>query len=193
VTKTDARIVNTQNALREAVLRLASEKPISDVTVAELTRAAGISRVTFYDHYATPFDVLVAVIRVEFDELRRLDAVERASGLPGLEVETRSIARLAEHIVEYRDVYERALLGGTRMSLHYIMSDYFTQAQLDYLAAAQPPAKPEAITHPAAARYVAHGMTGAVEEWLERALVTGEFPVSELAITVTAMRPSWWR
>lgn len=49
--KIDARIVNTKNFLKRALLTLLSNKKLSQITVSNLCNAAEINRATFYFHY----------------------------------------------------------------------------------------------------------------------------------------------
>lgn len=48
----------TRRALRQALVEALAERPIADVTVADLCRRADLSRGTFYLHYANPADLL---------------------------------------------------------------------------------------------------------------------------------------
>ena len=57
---TDHRTENTRHAIKEALLRLLTAKPLAQVTVAELAAEAGVSRSTFYVHYANTQRVLTA-------------------------------------------------------------------------------------------------------------------------------------
>ena len=52
----------TDSAIKEALLHLLESKKLSDVTVSELARAAGVSRSTFYQHYGNPADVYDALV-----------------------------------------------------------------------------------------------------------------------------------
>ena len=54
----DKRVRRTKKAIREALLKLIQDKPISRVSTSELCREADINRNTFYAHYSTPEDVL---------------------------------------------------------------------------------------------------------------------------------------
>lgn len=61
----------TQESLLGAVDRLLREKSFEDISVSELTKVAGISRMTFYRHYRNIIDVLndqVTVVLHEFQE-----------------------------------------------------------------------------------------------------------------------------
>lgn len=55
---TDTRVQYTKMVLKNSLLKLLHEKPISRVTVKELCNAAGLNRGTFYLHYSTPEELL---------------------------------------------------------------------------------------------------------------------------------------
>ena len=56
--KMDRRKQYTRKVLREELIRLLVDKPISSVTVKELCELADINRSTFYSHYKDPYDLL---------------------------------------------------------------------------------------------------------------------------------------
>ena len=52
----------TDDAVQQALIRLIAKKPLSDVTVSELAREAGVSRSTIYGHYDNVADVYDALV-----------------------------------------------------------------------------------------------------------------------------------
>lgn len=54
----DRRVVRTKKAIKTAYLSLMEEKDISDITISELTRKAGINRRTFYTHYRSAGEII---------------------------------------------------------------------------------------------------------------------------------------
>jgi AcrR family transcriptional regulator len=83
--KVDRRVLYTKMFLRESLLELLREKPISKVTPTELCRRAGINRNTFYTHYASPEELLESIEEELFskvsDSLNRLVAGQNVSAL----------------------------------------------------------------------------------------------------------------
>lgn len=55
---TDRRVKYTKMVLRESLIELLKEKPISRLTIKELCQRADINRATFYSHYADQYDLL---------------------------------------------------------------------------------------------------------------------------------------
>lgn len=59
---TDRRVARTRRSIRMALIKLLANKPLGEVTVTELARAADINRKTFYNYYG---DVSMVVDEIE--------------------------------------------------------------------------------------------------------------------------------
>lgn len=55
-------------AIFTATERLLDERPLHDITVAQIIDAAGLSRASFYHYFASKYDVVVALLKRVFDE-----------------------------------------------------------------------------------------------------------------------------
>lgn len=49
--KTDRRVIKTKRAIRNALTKLLSQKPLNEITVKDLAETADINRKTFYNYY----------------------------------------------------------------------------------------------------------------------------------------------
>ncbi|GAA4840280.1 hypothetical protein GCM10023221_17530 [Luteimicrobium xylanilyticum] len=169
----DRRTVRTRAALRAAVLELAAQRDVGDLSVVEVARRAGINRVTFYDHAPSPAALLVAALAEELDEIRSrllepgVAAVPGADGAgdaPGaddpsdpLEVVDRVARAVADHVERHAAVYERALVretsstSGATLSapLSTLLADHFTRT-LETFLARHPGLRPPAALRPTA-------------------------------------------
>ena len=63
--RTDRRVVRTKRSIRMALTKLLASKPLGEITVTELCKAADINRKTFYNYYS---DVSMVVDEIE-DEI----------------------------------------------------------------------------------------------------------------------------
>lgn len=77
---TDKRILKTRAAVKQALLEILESKHLSDVSVSELSAAAGISRSTFYCNYQNVQEVFEALISDFLDETRGLRTQLRCKG-----------------------------------------------------------------------------------------------------------------
>lgn len=58
--KADARVVRTRNQLGSAIIELMQQQPFEEITVQHVLDRAGVSRSTFYTHYANKDDLFIA-------------------------------------------------------------------------------------------------------------------------------------
>lgn len=79
------QIRNKQNQLARdcitsALIQLVREKPLSAISVKELTERAGVSRMTFYRNYTSTEDILVSHIHDILAQYRQDDARQERRG-----------------------------------------------------------------------------------------------------------------
>jgi AcrR family transcriptional regulator len=185
----DARILHTTAALREAILRLASAQPVSSITVADVTRAAGINRATFYSHAVSPGSLLADVLTPELDRIREDDA--RAREVPGTDLDAatrKGINAVVDHIQTHRDIYRQALPDPNDGSLHRLLVEHFTVSSLEHIARMPAGTKPAELIDDAAAGFVAQGFVGAIEAWLAGPRRSRK----ALVETIVLSFPTWW-
>lgn len=72
--KENQRIALTKRLLKEALLKLMTEKNIQNITVSELCEAAEINRSTFYNHYGCPADVLMDIQNGVIADLEEIES-----------------------------------------------------------------------------------------------------------------------
>ncbi|MFB7618121.1 hypothetical protein [Kitasatospora sp. NPDC056181] len=80
---TDPRATRITAARQQAVVELAPQWPVSQVTVAELAERAGTTRATFYNRYSTPLAPRIEALYADLETGHRLEDRRRAEGAPG--------------------------------------------------------------------------------------------------------------
>lgn len=190
----DARILHTTAVLRDAILQLAAERPVSAITVADVTRAAGINRATFYSHAVSPGSLLADVLTPELDRIREDDvearraASARGAGPDELSAITRrGIEAVVEHVVAHRDIYARGLPDTEDAALHRLLVEHLTVSSAQHIRELDPATRP-AMLDDVAAGFVAQGFVGAVEAWLAGPRRSRK----ALVETITLSFPAWW-
>ncbi|WP_423918703.1 TetR/AcrR family transcriptional regulator [Frigoribacterium sp. 2-23] len=185
----DARIVQTTKALHTAIVELASEKAVSTITVADVTRRAGINRATFYSHATSPGSLLTDVLTPELDAIRTDDLALRETGaVSGAEATRRGLERVVDHVVRYRDLYRLALPDQLDASTHRALAQHFEKSSVVHLESLPEGSRPEGLSVHIAAGFFAHALVGAIAAWL------GGKRTSRKALldTILAMTPTWW-
>ncbi|MEV6436168.1 TetR/AcrR family transcriptional regulator [Streptomyces anulatus] len=189
----DARVRRTRDRLREAVLRLASERPVEEIAVADLVREARVNRTTFYKHATSPAVILEQVLYEELDHVRAVWITDTLAGtLSAHDIWERASQALLDHLERHDALYTVGLVGHRSAALHHLLVEHFT-VSVATLLERDPEAVPGqdgplAWRVDASSRFLAHGEAGIVEAWLslpaprERHLFVS---------AATALLPSW--
>ncbi len=191
----DPRQARTRAALRAAIYELAAAQPIADVTVAQVARAASITRDTFYRHATTPEHLLAAFLGEEIDTLMApLESLPASSGseLSVFDEPERELMRhVARHAKIYRNAMSPRLTGAVRDTL-VDRIETGLRTHLDRHPEIAPTAQP-GIDRERHARlliaYAGGGTVSAIEEWLRSGEVDD---VDAAARTIIAASPDWW-
>nr|WP_237419024.1 TetR/AcrR family transcriptional regulator [Kitasatospora sp. SID7827] len=179
--------------MREAVLRLASERPVEEIAVADLVREARVNRTTFYKHAASPAAVLEQVLYEELDRLRAAWIADvLAGGLPVPVIWERASHALLDHLERHDALYTIGLAEHRSAALHRLLVDHFA-ASVATLLARDPEAVPGrdgplAWRVEASSRFLAHGEVGIVEAWLS---LPAPRDRRLFASAATALLPPW--
>jgi len=183
----DARSERTLASLTDAILELAAEHPLSSITVSQLTIRAGINRATFYDHFRTPGELLEHVLNPDLDRMRERDNQLRAEGtLSTQEMFRIGLVGVTEHVHRFLPIYRLALPDPRDNVTHHILVSHFDES-IRALLARRPPE--QAALNPAvAARFMAHGLVGAIEAWLDDDALTPDVLVESVLLCA----PAWW-
>lgn len=101
----DVRIERTRRSLQEALFDLARDRPLEELTVADIAQRAGVNRSSFYQHYADKETLLADALDT---------AVERAGAflpetITAPDGPQRALVAYLRHIDERADVYRRVL------------------------------------------------------------------------------------
>ncbi|WBB59370.1 TetR/AcrR family transcriptional regulator [Streptomyces sp. WMMC500] len=188
--RTDPRIMRTVGALQRAAVELASERPVSRITVAELTKRAGVTRATFYNRYSTVLDPLIEVLYADLETGHRLEDRHRAEGWADQDLLRLAVGEVADHVERYADLYRQSLGDPADRGIYTALVDHFDNYALAYLARCTRqaiPGTPE-TGHQVVAQFLAHGFAGAVKAWLGDPDVTRE----DLVEAAVACAPAWW-
>lgn len=184
----DPRAVRTAQACAEAVVELASAQPISQVTVADLAARAGVTRATFYNHYASPLELLIQVLLADLERAHHAEEERRTrGGLPAAAMLRLSIVDVADHIERFQAVYQQAVHDPADGGVYEALVRHFADYALAFIARCTHPDLPGA-NHRVMAQFVAHGFAGSIKAWLsDSSLAKGE-----LVDAAVACAPVWW-
>ncbi len=121
----DRRVRRTRKLLSEALLKLIVQKDYDAITIQDITDTADLNRATFYLHYGTKEELLVATLEARFDEL--VERVEAEGGFMDDWSNYRDIMMVYEHARDYAEVYKVLLSDRGRAHVVNRIIDYIAE------------------------------------------------------------------
>ena len=108
--KKDLRIVKTQNALYNSLIKLIKDKPFEEIKVADICNDALVNRSTFYAHYSDKYDLFIDFINNLKDTmLKDLEQNEQIVNTKKYYMEM--ISLILDHIESKKDIYSSILIS----------------------------------------------------------------------------------
>ena len=172
----DRRVRRTRAALNEAILSLLLEKPYEAITIQAIAERADLNRATFYLHYGSKEELLVAALESQFDAL-----VAQGPGAspeqPIWAVED-DIRQTLDYVAEHAALYKVLLSErGTAYLMNRIV-DYIAAYSEGELRASLPPGTVTAVPLPLVARHFAGSFFALLVWWIQNDM---PLPAAEMA------------
>ena len=162
----DARIARTKRNLQDALLELARERSLDDITVGDIAEHAGVNRSSFYQHYSDKDVLLADALDVEFDAVG-LGDLGAEGGIEAQASEPPAILLLyLEYIQQNASVYQRVLGDNGSAVVTARVRQRIEQLVLEGISRAGIPAFHDLPAEVVAAS-IAGSALGAVRAWLE--------------------------
>lgn len=156
----DKRVRRTKYFIQTALLELLEQKKIQDISVTELTAKADVNRKTFYNHYATPEDVLRELEENLVDSFFQfVDADKEALVSNPREM----ILQLANQILDNRGFCARLVHSGEIRYLLDKTRDHFL-GYMSKLISSRYEVEPARL--PYLIDYTVNGVVAVLEAWL---------------------------
>lgn len=176
---TDPRVGRTRAAIAGAVHALSVAG--DEITVASVTRAAGISRASFYSHYRGLDELAHALASDAFASIAHAWIADEHSAVDAMVASQR---RLVAHFAENRWFYKS--VAGMPVSKDGYLAAVRAMAGVIEIGLAP---YPQAVPVEATARYIAGAAYGLIDAWL-----TGEIDVTDeqLVDRLVCMLPNWF-
>lgn len=181
-TSGDPRVARTRSAIVAAVHALSDSD--DDISVAAVVRTAGISRASFYSHFAGLDELAHALMRDAFSSIGAQWADE--TGDPTAAIR-RAQRRLVDHFVENRGLY--AAVAALPISKEAHLANARAMAAVIEQTLRAHPQRPADLAVEAVARYIAGAAYGLIDAWL-----TGEVVLEDGALVEHLVRllPPWF-
>ncbi|AOS64020.1 TetR/AcrR family transcriptional regulator [Actinoalloteichus hymeniacidonis] len=103
----DPRVARTRASLQKALLDLARERPLDDVTVGDIASRAGVNRSSFYQHYVDKETLLAEALEDALHDVStQLPEAPALTGTLSMPIE---LITYLDHIAANAAVYRRVL------------------------------------------------------------------------------------
>ncbi|WGL54117.1 TetR/AcrR family transcriptional regulator [Nocardioides sp. BP30] len=184
----DPRAVRSRQALREAFLRAVQSQSPSEMTVAALARAAGISRTSFYEHFGSPEELAVDTLDELFTTISDIDITLRRAGstTSPLEASRLAVQALVDFLGPRRTTYARLLGPGAAPTVYVAVSEAFVRHATDALS--RTAYRPDGVDVALTARFLAGGVLKVLGIWLAE---PAPRPSEEVVDALIACFPAW--
>jgi len=169
VNLTEPRAARTHEALTSALFELLDEHDLTEISISELCRTAGVHRTTFYGHYADIYAFAgdsFAGILDQLAELDQLDAGQQSESVAAITASYYDavhaiLAHILEHRSAYRMMFSTRVDAGFRRELHQRLLRHAAVAVSNWrrFGLAQD------VDPESAAAFVAGGSVGVLEQW----------------------------
>ncbi|MEV8546759.1 TetR/AcrR family transcriptional regulator [Streptomyces sp. NPDC051572] len=182
-------------------MELASERPIGEVSVADVARRAGVTRNTVYNHAPTPVELLCLFLGEQIDEIATvfIETVERTAEPDMRKAVTEEARGLFRHVARHARIYGQALTTRFDPVISDMLAQHFEAGLRTYLTRHPGiiPGYTELANDPEAlaaatdihVAYSAQGSVGAVSAWLRR---PPPRDIEAGAVAIMHSTPEWW-
>lgn len=172
----DPRARRSRQALQGALLELVAARELTQISILDITRRAGVSRSTFYEHYTDVHDLAATVCTVVFDEVvagqPMVDPRIVGSGDAQPPADN-PLTGLFTHFAGHAQLY-RSLLGpdGSARVINHLLTRMTTGAYTNLRAAGGAPSThaddPDQTPYDPESALIAGALAGIVIDWLTR-------------------------
>lgn len=101
----DTRVIRTRNALQNAMLELAKNTPLDQITIGDIAKQAQVNRSSFYLHYNDKDTLLADALEARLDESATEEKLHTEVDQPRSEV----LQDYLTHVFEYSELYRQVL------------------------------------------------------------------------------------
>jgi AcrR family transcriptional regulator len=169
---TDRRVKRTKKALRDALLSLLEKKPITEISVTELTTLADVNRATFYFYYTDLLDMLQQIQNEAYQSFKEVIS-ESTPSITTIEGFTDYAESLITYCKEHETLVKFIIKNDTNNQLY---------KQIQTLMLNNIPNSKEVfdVNNPArySTNYILNAMVGIMIDWMDEGM---KIPPRELA------------
>ncbi|MEK3935876.1 TetR/AcrR family transcriptional regulator C-terminal domain-containing protein [Sporosarcina sp. FSL W7-1349] len=181
------RIPRSKKLIRTVLIKLLNEKSIEEITVADITTKADISRGTFYLHYQDKYDLIEKTEQEILNEVENIGGLVRKAILHSSKVQETEerVLRLFEYVALNAAIMQ-ALLGPTgNLTFQVKLKKLIKNIYLSGLIGNQTLVPAEYLSS-----YIASAHLGVLQEWLDTGLKESPSEMAKIISKTTIFGPA---
>ncbi|MCX4092371.1 TetR/AcrR family transcriptional regulator [Nocardia sp. alder85J] len=183
----DARVSRTRRRLSDALHDEIAESGAGNLSVATITRRAGVARSTFYTHFATVEALALFAVEELFDELGSVDVARRAhSGLSREQITRTGLADVLDGLLANDYLLRLARDGSSGAAIRERFVDEMARNIVPIIAIERPDATAELLDY--GSQFLAAGTLRVMMHWLSDERQTSR---AELVELILGMLPAY--
>lgn len=164
----DRRSVKTKAAIKQAFLTLLNNKPISKITISEMSELADIGRGTFYSHYQDIYDLYREIETEMFDQFNRF--YDESFPVQERHDIMRFINKITDYIYQNKTLFVvMANPEDTLLTPDKIKAFFKGKILQELLRENKYPNKPN-VYEETESLFIASGVFGVIEDWVVRGM-----------------------
>lgn len=183
--KKDRRVVRSQEALRQSLLQMMSQKDFGAVSITEIVELANYNRGTFYSHYENKEALLDDIMNgLIADLLKSFRAPYENQDVFQVQELTANSVKLFEHVYENASVYTTLLRSNVMPILREKMYAALKEISMNELVYPDSGIDPE--LH---ATFSIHGLLGLIFHWVETGFAYSPAYMQEQLVKMIHWKP----
>lgn len=162
--KVDRRIRRSRRALADALLYLVTQKQFSEISILDITEQADMNRSTFYLHFQSKEELLLAALVERFDELVEGfgDISNERPIWDAPEIDLWVFEHVADNAAVYKALFDDPNLG---LVIHAVIG-YIAEFNERITVASLPTETTPALPVPILAQHIAGSLYALIHWWL---------------------------
>ena len=169
----DRRVIKTKRAIKNVFMELLKEKPLSKISVAEISRGADLGRGTFYLHYTGVYDLYNKIENEVYSEL--IEIYDETYPDDGTRDFTKSIETITKYIADNKDVFLLLTGSGVDGNPMRKMKEIFSKKllQKEYTLNVSKYDEIESL-------FIVSGVIGVLEDWITAGLIIPQKEIADI-------------
>ncbi|MGE7090365.1 TetR/AcrR family transcriptional regulator [Lysinibacillus sp. NPDC048646] len=179
--RNDLRVVKTKQALHNALLTLLSEKPLENISIAEICREANVNRGTFYLHYEQKEKLFEEYFQEIMEDLNNSyeEPYRAVTTLNKNELDPNTV-RIFHHIERFKMFYRIVFSKNVPLTYYYMLFDEIQALLKRDLAQS----KNREISIDFYSAYQTNAIIGIILEWYRHDFAESVSTLNEQLVTI---------